>query len=180
MHLDKNFCNLRQIIVKKMAYEIERKYIVNGEFKHLATSSTYIVQGYIFSNPQKSVRVRLKGDRGFITVKSTISDTNVTRNEWEYPIPASEVNELLRICEPSLIEKTRYIVYYKEQTIEIDEFYGANEGLQLAEVELSFENQQFDKPSFLGKEVTGDPKFLNSNLSKRPFSEWTDDEKKLD
>ncbi|MBO7142289.1 MAG: CYTH domain-containing protein, partial [Bacteroidales bacterium] len=156
------------------------KYIVNGEYKHLATSSTYIVQGYIFSNPQKSVRVRLKGDRGYITVKSTISDTNVTRNEWEYPIPASEVNELLRICEPSLIEKTRYIVYYKNQTIEIDEFYGKNEGLQLAEVELSFENQQFDKPPFLGREVTGDVKFLNSNLSQRPFSEWTDEEKKLD
>lgn len=160
-----------------MAYEIERKYIVNGEFKHLATSSTYIVQGYIFSNSEKSVRVRLKGDRGYITVKSTISDTSVTRNEWEYPIPASEVNELLRICEPSLIEKTRYIVYYKNQTIEIDEFYGQNEGLQLAEVELSFENQHFDKPPFLGKEVTGDAKYLNASLSKRPYSEWSDEEK---
>lgn len=163
-----------------MAYEIERKYIVNGEYKHLATSSTYIVQGYIFSNPEKSVRVRLKGDRGFITVKSTISDTSVTRNEWEYPIPASEVNELIRICEPTLIEKTRYIVYYKKQTIEIDEFYGQNEGLQLAEVELSFENQQFDKPPFLGREVTGDSKYINASLSKHPYSEWTDEEKNAD
>ena len=160
-----------------MAYEIERKYIVEGEYKHLATSSTYIVQGYLFSNPEKSVRVRLKGDRGFITVKSTISDTSVTRNEWEYPIPASEVNELLRICEPPLIEKTRYIVYYKNKTIEIDEFYGQNEGLQLAEVELSFENQQFDKPPFLVREVTGDTKYINANSAKHPYTEWSDEEK---
>ncbi|MCQ2973186.1 MAG: CYTH domain-containing protein [Bacteroidales bacterium] len=161
-----------------MAYEIERKFIVSGEYKHLATSSTYIVQGYIFSNPEKSVRVRIKGDKGFITIKSSISDTLVTRNEWEYQIPASEANELLRLCGDTIIEKTRYIVYYKSITFEIDEFYGKNEGLQIAEVELSFENQIIEKPAFIGKEVTGDSKYINASLAKYPYSEWKKEEKK--
>jgi CYTH domain-containing protein len=155
-----------------MAYEIERKFLVKGEFKHLATSSTYIVQGYIFSNDSKSVRVRLKGDKGFITIKSSLEDTTVTRNEWEYEIPAHQVNEMLRICEPGVIEKTRYIVNYKNLVVEIDEFYGDNEGLLLAEVELTCENQQFDKPDFLGEDVTDDTRYINSELSKHPYCEW--------
>ena len=156
-----------------MSFEIERKFLVVGEFKHLATRSDFIVQGYIFSSPEKSVRVRLKGDKGFITVKSSLEESNITRNEWEYEIPAPEVNEMLRICS-NVVEKTRYIVYYKNVMFEIDEFYGANEGLLLAEVELGFENQQFEKPDFIGQEVTGDRRYINAELAKHPYSEWKD------
>lgn len=155
-----------------MAYEIERKFLVTGEFKHLATCSTYIVQGYLYSSPEKSVRIRIKGDKGYVTIKSSIQNTDITRNEWEYEIPASEANEMLRICEPGAIEKTRYIVNHGNLVIEIDEFYGANEGLLLAEIELPNESQQFDIPSFLGEEVTGDPRYYNSELSKHPFNSW--------
>ncbi len=155
-----------------MAFEIERKFLVKGEFKHLATSSTYIVQGYIFRNDAKCVRVRLKGDKGFITIKSSLDSTAVTRNEWEYEIPAHQVNEMLRICEPGVIEKTRYIVNWKNLVVEVDEFYGDNDGLLMAEVELSTENQQFEKPDFLGDEVTGDPRYYNSELSRNPFKDW--------
>ncbi len=155
-----------------MAYEIERKFLVKGEFKHLALRSDYIVQGYLFSNEQKSVRVRLRGDKGYVTIKSTLESTNVTRNEWEYEVPAHQVNEMLRICEPGIIEKTRYIVNYKNLVVEVDEFYGDNEGLILAEIELAYENQIFEKPDFLGDDVTDDSRYLNSELSKHPYREW--------
>ncbi|MCQ2250355.1 MAG: CYTH domain-containing protein [Bacteroidales bacterium] len=155
-----------------MAYEIERKFLVDGDFKHLASSSTYIVQGYVFRNDSKCVRVRIKGDKGYVTIKSSVSDSGFTRNEWEYEIPAHQVNEMLRICEPGVIEKTRYIVNYKNLVVEVDEFYGDNEGLLLAEIELTCESQQFEKPDFLGKEVTGDPRYYNSELSRNPYCNW--------
>ncbi len=157
-----------------MAYEIERKFLVKGDFKHLASSSTYIVQGYIFSNENKCVRVRIKGDKGFVTIKSSVPSSEFTRNEWEYEIPAHQVNEMLRICEPGVIEKTRYIVNYKNLVVEVDEFYGENEGLLLAEIELTCESQQFEKPDFLGLEVTGDVRYYNSELSRNPYSRWKD------
>ncbi|MEE3447461.1 MAG: CYTH domain-containing protein, partial [Bacteroidales bacterium] len=142
-----------------MAYEIERKFLVKGEFKQFALSSTYIVQGYIYFDKEKSVRVRIRGDKGFITVKSSVGDSKVTRNEWEYEVPASEANEMLRLCGKNVIEKTRYIVNVKNLTVEVDEFYGENEGLLLAEIELTNESQQFEKPDFLGQEVTGQPRY---------------------
>ncbi len=154
-----------------MALEIERKFLVTDEFRHLASSSDYIVQGYIFSDPKKSVRVRLRGNKGYITVKSSVEDTLLTRNEWEYEIPANEVNELLRICDYT-IEKTRYVINYKNLYFEIDEFYGQNEGLLLAEVELKCEAQQFSKPPFLGEDVTNDPRYINSQLAINPFRSW--------
>lgn len=138
----------------------------------MATSSTYIVQGYIFRNDAKCVRVRLKGDKGYITIKSSLESSTVTRNEWEYEIPAHQVNEMLRICEQGVIEKTRYIVNWKNLVVEVDEFYGENEGLLMAEVELSTESQQFEKPDFLGEEVTGDPRYYNSELSRNPYKNW--------
>ena len=134
-----------------MAYEIERKFLVKGDFKQFAVSSTYIVQGYIYFDKEKSVRVRIRGDKGFITVKSSVGDSKVTRNEWEYEIPASEANEMLRLCGENVIEKTRYVVNIKNLTVEVDEFYGENEGLLLAEIELINESQQFEKPDFLGQ-----------------------------
>lgn len=155
-----------------MAYEIERKFLVKGEFKQFALSSTYIVQGYIYFDKEKSVRVRIRGDKGFITVKSSVGDSKVTRNEWEYEVPASEANEMLRLCGENVIEKTRYIVNVKNLTVEVDEFYGENEGLLLAEIELTNESQQFEKPDFLGQEVTGQPRYYNAQLCVNPYSKW--------
>lgn len=155
-----------------MAYEIERKFLVKGEFKQFALSSTYIVQGYIYFDKEKSVRVRIRGDKGFITVKSSVGDSKVTRNEWEYEVPASEANEMLRLCGKNVIEKTRYIVNVKNLTVEVDEFYGENEGLLLAEIELINESQQFEKPDFLGQEVTGQPRYYNAQLCVNPYSKW--------
>ena len=155
-----------------MAYEIERKFLVKGEFKQFALSSTYIVQGYIYFDKEKSVRVRIRGDKGFITVKSSVGDSKVTRNEWEYEVPASEANEMLRLCGKNVIEKTRYIVNVKNLTVEVDEFYGENEGLLLAEIELTNESQQFEKPDFLGQEVTGQPRYYNAQLCVHPYSKW--------
>jgi CYTH domain-containing protein len=155
-----------------MAYEIERKFLVKGDFKQFAVSSTYIVQGYIYFDKEKSVRVRIRGDKGFITVKSSVGDSKVTRNEWEYEIPASEANEMLRLCGENVIEKTRYIVNIKNLTVEVDEFYGENEGLLLAEIELINESQQFEKPDFLGQEVTGQPRYYNAQLCVNPYSKW--------
>lgn len=155
-----------------MAYEIERKFLVKGEFKHYALSSTYIVQGYIYFDKEKSVRIRIKGDKGYITVKSSVGDSKVTRNEWEYEIPASEANEMLRLCGDNVLEKTRYIVSIKNLTLEVDEFYGKNEGLLLAEIELTNESQQFEKPDFLGQEVTGQTRYYNAQLCVNPYSKW--------
>jgi CYTH domain-containing protein len=155
-----------------MAFEIERKFLVKGEFKHLALSSTYIVQGYLFADKSKSIRVRLRGDKGYITIKSTIDTSTITRNEWEYEIPAPQVNEMLRICGSDIIEKTRYLVQYKNLLVEVDEFYGDNEGLVIAEIELAYEHQVFEKPDFLGEDVTEDPRYFNSELSKHPYKEW--------
>lgn len=157
-----------------MAYEIERKFLVKGDFKQFAVSSTYIVQGYIYFDKEKSVRVRIRGDKGFITVKSSVGDSKVTRNEWEYEIPASEANEMLRLCGENVIEKTRYVVNIKNLTVEVDEFYGENEGLLLAEIELINESQQFEKPDFLGQEVTGQPRYYNAQLCVNPYSKWRD------
>ena len=158
-----------------MAFETERKFLVKGEFKHLAQSSNYIVQGYLFADKNKSIRVRLRGDKGFITIKSTLENSTITRNEWEYEIPAPQVNEMLRICDSGIIEKTRYVVNYKNLVVEVDEFYGDNEGLVIAEIELAYENQQFEKPDFLGDDVTEDHRYLNAELSKHPYKEWAND-----
>ncbi|MBO4771601.1 MAG: CYTH domain-containing protein [Bacteroidales bacterium] len=157
-----------------MAFEIERKFLVKGEFKHLALSSNYIVQGYLCADKNKSVRVRLRGDKGYITIKASTENSKIIRNEWEYEIPAPQVNEMLRLCASGIIEKTRYIVQYKNLVVEVDEFYGDNEGLVIAEIELAYEHQMFEKPDFLGEDVTEDPRYLNSELSKHPYCEWKD------
>lgn len=155
-----------------MAQEIERKYLVKGEFKSLAAKSTRITQGYLSSVPERTVRVRVKGNKGFITIKGIGSQSGASRYEWEKEIPVEEVNELLKICEPGVIDKTRYLVPAGRHTFEVDEFYGENEGLILAEVELSSETEAFDKPAWLGKEVTGDVKYYNSMLMKTPYTKW--------
>ena len=155
-----------------MGLEIERKFLVAGEFKSSAKKATRITQGYLCSVPERTVRVRVKGEKGFITVKGIGSDSGASRFEWEKEIPVDEVKELLKICEPGVIDKTRYLVDCGNHTFEVDEFYGDNEGLVVAEVELSDENEEFSRPEWLGEEVTGDKKYYNSLLKKNPYKYW--------
>lgn len=146
--------------------------MVNGDFKSDAFKATRITQGYLSSVPERTVRVRVKGDKGFITIKGIGNASGASRFEWEKEIPVEDVKALLEICEPGVIDKTRYLVKVGPHTFEVDEFYGDNEGLTVAEVELSDENEAFDKPSWLGEEVTGDAKYYNSMLMKNPYKNW--------
>jgi len=155
-----------------MAKEIERKFLVKGDFKSAAKKETRIIQGYLSSVPERTVRVRIKGDKGFITIKGIGNESGASRFEWEKEIPVEEVKELLKICEPGIIDKTRYLVDVGNHTFEVDEFYGDNEGLVVAEVELKDENEVFEKPDWLGEEVTGDKKYYNSMLMKNPYKNW--------
>ncbi len=155
-----------------MAQEIERKFLVKGDFKSLVHKSERIVQGYLSSVPERAVRVRIKGDKGFITVKGIGNDAGTSRFEWEKEIPVEDVTNLLKICEPGVIDKTRYQVKEGNHIFEIDEFYGENEGLTVAEVELNDENEVFNKPDWLGEEVTGEVKYYNAMLMKNPFTKW--------
>jgi adenylate cyclase len=155
-----------------MGREIERKFLVDGPFKHQAVESTQIVQGYLSSVPERTVRVRIKGERGFITVKGIGNESGTARYEWEKEIPPTEAKELMDLCEPGVIDKTRFLVKVGEHTFEVDEFHGENEGLTLAEVELGSEGETFDKPGWLGEEVTGDPRYYNAMLRKTPFTRW--------
>lgn len=153
--------------------EIERKFLVTDtSFKKEAIKNTRIVQGFLNTHPKRTVRVRIKGELAFITVKGIGNQSGTSRFEWEKQIPLPEAEELLPLCEPGMIEKTRFEVPSGNHVFEIDEFYGKNQGLTIAEIELSHENELFSKPSWLGKEVTGDSKYYNSQLSKKPFILW--------
>jgi len=155
-----------------MGTEIERKFLVRGEFRHLATRQTRIVQGYLSSVPERTVRVRIKGEKGFITIKGIGSASGASRFEWEKEVPVEEVRELLAICEPGVIDKTRFLIPAGPFTFEVDEFYGDNEGLVLAEIELPTEDEEFEHPEWLGEEVTGDARYYNSMLMKNPYTRW--------
>jgi adenylate cyclase len=155
-----------------MAYEIERKFLVKGAFMQYSCKETRIIQGYLSSVSGRTVRVRIKGDRGYITVKGPGSQSGASRYEWEKEIPVSDVEELLELCEPGIIEKTRYLVKVGQHTFEVDVFDGLNKGLTIAEIELSDENEFFEKPDWLGDEVTGISRYYNSMLMKFPFTSW--------
>ena len=156
-----------------MAQEIEKKFLVTGDFKSLATKETRITQGYLSSVPERTVRARLKGKKGFLTIKGIGNSTGASRYEWEREIPVNEAKELLDICEKGVIDKTRFIIPEKSGLkFEVDEFYGDNEGLTVAEIELPSEDHPFEKPAWLGDEVTGDPRYYNSMLMKTPFKNW--------
>ena len=153
--------------------EIERKFLLNSQdFKATASKKLRIVQGYLNSKPERTVRVRIKGEKGFLTIKGKSNDSGMSRFEWEKEIPVSEAELLLKLCEPGTIEKLRYEVSFKNHLFEVDEFLGDNEGLLLAEVELTSEEEEFERPSWLGEEVTGNKKYYNSYLSKFPYKEW--------
>ncbi|RKR05312.1 adenylate cyclase [Flavobacterium sp. 90] len=153
--------------------EIERKFLVKSDdFKEQAFTQNRIAQGYLSSVPERTVRVRIKGERGFITIKGIGQQGGMSRFEWENEIPLGEALELLKLCEKGKIEKTRFEVKSGKHTIEIDEFYGENEGLVMAEIELESETESFEKPDWLGEEVTNDPRYYNAYLSKNPFKYW--------
>ena len=155
-----------------MAQEIERKFLVKGDFKSFSQKQTRITQGYLSSVPERTVRVRIKGEKGFITIKGIGNASGASRYEWEKEITLEEADELLKICEPGVIDKTRYLVKAGKHTFEVDEFYGENQGLIVAEIELGAEDESFEKPGWLGEEVTGDVRYFNSMLMKKPFTTW--------
>lgn len=158
-----------------MGYEIERKFLVKGEFKQFSYKSYAIKQGYLCLSGPNLVRIRLKGEKAYITVKSTAPEGSIKRSEWEYEIPVKDATEMLKLCEEGMINKTRHLVKAGNHTFEVDEFYGDNSGLLLAEVELDAEDEEFDMPDWLGAEVTGNIRYYNSFLSIHPFNTWADD-----
>ena len=155
-----------------MAYEIERKFLVDGDYKSKSFKAYPIKQGYLSLSGVSVVRVRLKGEKAYITVKSSVVSGTLKRNEWEYEIPKDDAEEMLKLCEESLIDKTRYLVKVGKHVFEVDEFYGENEGLTIAEVELESADESYEKPDFIGEEVTGDVRYYNSFLMKNPFTRW--------
>ncbi len=154
--------------------EIERKFLVTSDaFKAEAHNYTRITQGFLNTNPERTVRVRIKGEMGFLTVKGKSSSNGLSRFEWENEIPKAEAEALLKLCEPGQIDKFRYEVNIGKHLFEVDVFSEENKGLIIAEVELKSETENFEKPKWLGKEVTGDRRYYNSQLSKHPFQQWT-------
>ncbi|WP_445749054.1 CYTH domain-containing protein [Polaribacter sp.] len=156
-----------------MSVEIERKFLVkNDDFKKMSFQQKTLQQGYLNSDKHRTVRIRISDNQGFITVKGVSNAAGTTRFEWEKEIDVQEAKQLLALCEPNIIEKTRFLVKNGIHIFEIDEFFGANKGLLIAEIELSSENEKFEKPSWLGEEVTGNARYYNASLSKLPFSSW--------
>ena len=156
-----------------MAQEIERKFLVkDNSFKELAYSFSRIAQGYICSGRGRTVRVRIRDEKGYLTIKGPAGENGLSRYEWEKEIPLDEARELMKLCEPGMIDKTRYLVQSGKHVFEVDEFYGENEGLVVAEVELASEDEYFEKPGFIEEEVTGIAKYYNSFLMKFPYTKW--------
>ncbi|TCP28096.1 CYTH domain-containing protein [Tenacibaculum skagerrakense] len=156
-----------------MSIEIERKFLVKDEsFKKEAHQHSYIKQGFLNSNKERVVRVRINDEKGFITVKGKSNATGTSRFEWEKEITKAEANDLMNLCEKGIIEKYRYLVKSGNHIFEVDDFLGDNLGLVIAEVELSSENEKYVSPIWLGEEVTGKEEYYNSNLSKKPYSKW--------
>lgn len=153
--------------------EIERKFLVREDFKKYAVDQVDIVQGFLSRVPERTIRVRISGDKAFLTIKGIGNENGTTRFEWEQEISISDAQALLALCKKHLIEKTRYFIPTGENlTFEVDVFKGVNEGLIVAEIELPDENTLFEKPVWLGKEITGDNRYYNSMLSEKPFGEW--------
>ena len=159
-----------------MPTETERKFKVTGDFHPYVSRSYRICQGYLSSVPERTVRVRIKGDKGYMTVKGLGSDSGMSRYEWEKEIPVEDAMDLLKLCEKGIIDKTRHIVVITDgnitNTFEVDEFHGENEGLIIAEIELGSEDEDFLRPQWLGDEITADVRYYNSYLSACPYKSW--------
>lgn len=160
-----------------MAREIERKFLVRGEFKELAHSHSHLIQGYLASG-RNTVRVRISDKAAWLTIKGRSHDGGLSRYEWERELELGEAMELLHLSEGALIEKCRYLIDYKGHTFEVDIFEGENEGLIVAEVELQRPDEEFERPEWLGREVTGERRFYNSHLRECPYKMWNDEMKK--
>jgi CYTH domain-containing protein len=153
--------------------EIERKFLVTSEaFKAEAHSEIKIIQGFLTVDPERTVRIRIKGEQGFLTIKGISNEAGTTRFEWEKEIPVDQAASLLKLCLPGIIDKVRYEVKLEDHLFEIDIFEGDNEGLIVAEIELSSVNETYPKPDWLGEEVTGDLRYYNSQLSEQPYKTW--------
>lgn len=155
-----------------MSFEIERKFLVDGDFKSQAYQSSRIRQGYITTAGNATVRVRIRDDKGYLTIKGRSDAAGISRYEFETEIALRDAEDLMKLCEPGVIDKTRYLVRAGRHVFEVDEFYGDNEGLVMAEVELSAEDEAFEKPPFIGREVTGDRRYYNSHLRVYPYKLW--------
>ena len=160
-----------------MATEIERKFLVTGDYSELVERADRIVQGYLCSAPDRTVRVRIRGDKGFLTIKGRSDNNGIARSEFEYEIPVAEAEALLLLCEPGVIDKVRHIVPFQGHIWEVDVFHGCNEGLVVAEIELTAEDEVFERPDWVGEEVTGQTRYYNAMLSKRSYAEWEPREK---
>ena len=156
-----------------MKKEIERKFLIKGDFMPFVTSKSYIEQGYVAKSDDLTLRIRTRDEQGFLTIKGRTNAAGMSRSEWEYEIPVEQARELLAFSRGT-IKKHRYLVPVGDHTFEIDRFYGENEGLVVAEVELQAEDEQYPHPEWLGEEVTGDRRYYNSQLLKRPYSIWED------
>jgi adenylate cyclase len=153
-----------------MGIEIERKFLLVGDNWRVLGQPLLLRQGYLSSDPARVVRVRVAGDRAYLTIKGR--SVGATRGEWEYPIPLADANELLALCEQPIVEKFRRQIEFAGKVWEVDEFLGANQGLLLAEIELASEDQPFERPDWIGDDVTHDARYFNSSLVRHPFSRW--------
>ena len=153
--------------------EIERKFLVKTDgYKNMAESEIRMVQGFLNTHPERTVRIRIAGSTALLTIKGESNLSGTTRFEWETELPLQEAKNLMNLCEPSIIEKIRYTVSFEDHIFEIDEFLGENKGLVIAEIELQHEDELFSRPSWLGKEVTGQIPYYNSQLAKKPYALW--------
>lgn len=155
-----------------MHTEIERKFLVVGEFKHLAYNRTHIEQGYFATEPGKTVRVRIRDDKAYLTIKGPSDEGGLSRYEFETEVPLEDGRQLMKLCMPGSVQKDRWLIENGRHTIEVDEFFGDNEGLVMAEIELASVDEPYIKPDFLGKEVTGDPRYYNKYMLKHPYKTW--------
>ncbi|MFP4207362.1 MAG: CYTH domain-containing protein [Wenzhouxiangella sp.] len=155
-----------------MGLEIERKFLVSGDFRPYVSASQRVVQAYLCSDPARTVRVRLTGRQGFLTIKGPSDKAGLVRYEWERELPAEEAVELLALCEPGRIDKVRHRVDFAGHCFEVDEFFEANSGLVIAELELATADEPFERPAWLGREVTGQARYYNSGLIRHPYRDW--------
>ena len=156
-----------------MALEIERKFLVlDDSYKHEAFSNSHIRQGYICSERGRTVRIRIRDEHAYITIKGPSLNGGLSRYEFEQEIPFVDGENLMSLCEPGIIDKTRWLVKSGRHTFEVDEFHGDNDGLVVAEVELASEDEPYEKPAFIGQEVTGDRRYYNSQLRRNPYKRW--------
>ena len=158
--------NINTNFTIKMATETERKFLVKGKFRHLAVKEINIIQSYLSIDPDKTIRLRIADEKAFLTIKGRPLKNTITRNEWEVQVPVTDALEMMPLCLPGRIVKTRYLVPSGRHVFEVDIFHEKNEGLIVAEIELISEDEQFVKPDWLGEEVTGNPNYYNANLKK--------------